>query len=1050
MTKQIFYFFAFSAYFSISENIILDSLNEVVKIKKEDTTKVISLTSLNKRAYQSGLKDTCLYFARIAGTLSEKLGYKNGEAEALFFLGIYYYDSKKYQEALKNFTLSYDIRILRNDRRNAALTLRQIAKIYEEQRNHSESLKAYLNTVALFESIQDRKGMAATYLSISDFYLNQNIQDEALLNGQKAYDIYNETEDKTGLAKALQKIGYIYITKDNYKEALNCFSQALKIFSDNNNKKGMSLCYNRIGQIYKNLGDFELALKNYSAALEIDTSLNNKQGMASCVSNIGIINRKLGNYSKALKQQFISLKLSGELNSKQGTAAAYNSIGVIYLDQYNYKEARKYLLLSLKVAEDLEDAQGVAGAYNNIGNIYNFENNYQEALKNYSLALNINQSAGNKNWEANNYLNIGDIYSNTGNYSGALENLYKSLAIKQEIGDKSGVTTAYAAIGSVELIMGNISEAKKNGQLSYKIAEEIGEQYDLKNASYLLSNIYKQEGDYPNAKKHLLKILEINNKGILSNFPILSESEQELYFNSVSKDYDAFNSFVLTSHDNILTEFTYNNALTNKGLLLQSFTALRKSILNSSDTALINQYNNWIVLKKQIAKLYSEGKNAKDLEEKSNVAEKELAKNSQLFSHFYKARSLTWKDIKKSLKTKDAAIEFIHFPKTNTNDSLKDIVYCAVIVKPGSKHPEMIELFKAKELEELLGKFNENNREYIETVYGTKDSPNLNLYNLIWKPMEKALSDVSTIYMSPSGLLHKIAFASLNKEPNIYLCDNYKLNIQTSTGKVAQPENFILNETTKVTLFGGIDYSYDMASNDSSAYLAWDYLLGTKTEAEKIAGILNKSNIPVHIFEAKTATENEFKTNASNSTILHIATHGFFFPDPEETENVTAALETKDTKEKAKRTENGFGYWSFIKAKNPLMRSGLVFAGANAVWKQAEQTGSEDGVLTAQEVANIDLQNTDLVVLSACETGLGDIKGSEGVYGLQRSFKMAGAKFLIMSLWQVPDAETEEFMVNFYKNLITTKNIKTAFTQTQTLMRKKFDPFFWAPFVLLE
>jgi CHAT domain-containing protein len=133
------------------------------------------------------------------------------------------------------------------------------------------------------------------------------------------------------------------------------------------------------------------------------------------------------------------------------------------------------------------------------------------------------------------------------------------------------------------------------------------------------------------------------------------------------------------------------------------------------------------------------------------------------------------------------------------------------------------------------------------------------------------------------------------------------------------------------------------------------------------------------------------------------------------------------------------------------MRSGLLFAGANNVWKGGEIPGElEDGVLTAYEVSGLDLFNTKLVTLSACETGLGDIQGTEGVYGLQRSFKMAGVDYLIMSLWQVPDKETQEFMELFYNNLTSGQQIDDAFRNTQRVMRQKYEPFYWAGFVLLE
>lgn len=141
----------------------------------------------------------------------------------------------------------------------------------------------------------------------------------------------------------------------------------------------------------------------------------------------------------------------------------------------------------------------------------------------------------------------------------------------------------------------------------------------------------------------------------------------------------------------------------------------------------------------------------------------------------------------------------------------------------------------------------------------------------------------------------------------------------------------------------------------------------------------------------------------------------------------------------------------FTYSENPLLRSGLLFAGASRTWQNMPAIeGVEDGTLTAYEVSNLNLGNTQLVVLSACETGLGDIKGSEGVFGLQHTFKMAGAKYLIMSLWQVPDDQTAELMNLFYTNWCEGMTIKKAFSTAQENMSRKYEPYYWAAFVLIE
>ena len=169
--------------------------------------------------------------------------------------------------------------------------------------------------------------------------------------------------------------------------------------------------------------------------------------------------------------------------------------------------------------------------------------------------------------------------------------------------------------------------------------------------------------------------------------------------------------------------------------------------------------------------------------------------------------------------------------------------------------------------------------------------------------------------------------------------------------------------------------------------------------------------------------------------ILHIATHGFFLPEPD-----------KQGKEAGLNNENTYSL-----ADNPLLRSGLILSGGNYAWSgKSPVEGVEDGIATAYEISQLNLSSTELVVLSACETALGDVKGSEGVFGLQRAFKMAGVKKLIVSLWQVPDKETAELMTAFYGYWLSGKKIEDAFSQAQTDMRKKYAPYYWAAFVLIE
>lgn len=184
------------------------------------------------------------------------------------------------------------------------------------------------------------------------------------------------------------------------------------------------------------------------------------------------------------------------------------------------------------------------------------------------------------------------------------------------------------------------------------------------------------------------------------------------------------------------------------------------------------------------------------------------------------------------------------------------------------------------------------------------------------------------------------------------------------------------------------------------------------------------------------ATEESLKQLSGHSpTILHLATHGFFLPDVE-----------RKRRDNFTRDPN-----QLTLADNPLFRSGIIMAGANIVWKGGVAfDGKEDGIVTAYEISNLDLSNSELVVLSACETALGDISGTEGVFGLQRAFKLAGVKNMLLSLWQVPDEETDELMRLLYSNKLKGMANYEAFNMAQETMRKKYPPYYWAAFVLIE
>jgi CHAT domain-containing protein len=321
------------------------------------------------------------------------------------------------------------------------------------------------------------------------------------------------------------------------------------------------------------------------------------------------------------------------------------------------------------------------------------------------------------------------------------------------------------------------------------------------------------------------------------------------------------------------------------------------------------------------------------------------------------------------------------------------------------------------------------------------------------------LNGIKKIYFAPAGLLFRISLAALPVNDHQLLSDKYELVQLNTTAAVVNQAANVIDNAHNLYLYGAIKYDTDSATLKQAAIAynsnpgithsipddpargdSLQYLPGTEKEITEIDSLGKQKDFPIVVLSGDSATEESIKALNGNASpaVLHMATHGFFFSDPKA---------IKDNTHTSIGSSN-----PFRESNNPLMRSGLFFAGASHAWKGKPVEGVEDGILTSYEVSNLYLPNTKLAVLSACQTALGDIQGNEGVYGLQRAFKIAGVQNLVMSLWKVPDVETEEFMQVFYTNIFNQQSIDEAFYNAQTALKNKYreEPFNWAAWVLVR
>lgn len=367
------------------------------------------------------------------------------------------------------------------------------------------------------------------------------------------------------------------------------------------------------------------------------------------------------------------------------------------------------------------------------------------------------------------------------------------------------------------------------------------------------------------------------------------------------------------------------------------------------------------------------------------------------------------------MKANEAAIEIIRIKKNIRNDS---IWYAALMVTPNTDLPKLIVLNNGKELEGKLFKLYINSIKFKRT---DKQS-----FANFWAPIHEQLNTTEKVYLSCDGIYNKVNISSLyNPATNDYLLDNVIVHNVTNTIELTEEPNPInLDANFNIELIGNPAFSKSGEDNHSISDLP-----GTKIEIELIDSLAKSMNINSLTFLGTRASEENIK-KIESPNILHIATHGFFLADNTPNEDM------------------------YSMENNPLMRSGLLFSGSAQFFRGDHirfnnSQDAEDGILTAYEAMNMNLTGSDIVILSACETGLGEVKNGEGVYGLQRAIEIAGARSVLMSLWKVDDKVTKELMVSFYQNIFNGVDKFEALNLAQKKIKEQHNnPYYWGAFIL--
>ncbi len=589
--------------------------------------------------------------------------------------------------------------------------------------------------------------------------------------------------------------------------------------------------------------------------------------------------------------------------------------------------------------------------------------------------------------------------------------------------------------------------------------------YDKEDIEYLLSEVrflkYQQNDTKEKIKKISHCCVGIRNQ-IAKNFSGMTISQREFFVQKLREPFSYALQLLSENPSNKdLIELCFENEVFNRGLLMRSDVMLRQALKESNDSSLLDDYNKYIKLKRELVareEITGPGNYVKKLSINNECSdlEKKIALKCSIFTN-EELSDISISEIKSSLLPNEYLVSYVEIPQPQGTS-------LAAFVLSKQKGIEFFNLCNAKELEVL-------EKTEIKTL-----CINESINNILYKFLNNIPENSKVLY-SPSGIVNRIPLSALVIDSLRTLSDIYSLSVIVNPIDIRNRDSFLKKlisrksngkielEKANVSLWGGIQYgNSDSTAKDSikdkvrsiaekefnrdAADIRWlgtremfattsksivrgddlTFLPGSKEEVDNISDLLksNVKSVKIRLFSGYSASEHTFKTETSDANILHISTHGFFNEDKQH------------------------------KFNNPMHNSGLFFANANKAWNpnfQQEDYSEhyEDGILRADEIETQNLALCNLVVLSACETGLGEIKGDEGVFGLQRAFKLAGVRYVLMSLWSVPDDATKELMTRFYKNIVLGQDIETAFSDAQKTMNKDgYGILGWGGFVLLH
>jgi len=992
-------------------------------------------------------------------------------AQFLINLANLHFQKRDYVKAEPLYSRALEIRekSLGREHADVATTLTSLATLYNEQADYEKAEPMLKRALAIREkSLGPEHTRVANSLGILGvLYETKGEYDKAEPLYSRALAIREKVFGPAhpDVGTSLNSLAVLYSKKGDHTKAEVLYQRALVVFEKSlgNQHPRVALTLNNLAVLYGARGEYSKAEPLYERALAIrEKALGPEHpDIAQTLNNLAVLYEARGDYTKAepIYQRALAIREKALGPNHPDVATSLNSLGVLYSKKGDIAKAEPLYQRTLAIWTNSlgPEHPRVGLILNNLAVLYETKGDYVQAEPFYQRALAIREKAiGLEHPDVAESLdNLAAFYSKKGDYAKAIPLYERALVIREKtLGPAHpDVSVILYNFATLYVDQGDYVKAELLYQRALVISEKaLGSDHpDVARTLESLSRLYRDKGEHAKAVEYLSRAIKISERDIALNLAAGSERQKLLYLATMSQQNNDAISFHVQdrSADATARSLAVTTVLQRKGRTLDAMTNISGALrlrANPQDRELMDQL---IGTRSRLSKLVLGGlgkskpaeyqAEIRKLEEEVDELESSVSRRSAEFRA--QSQAVTLEAIRAAIPNDTVLVEFVSYRPFNARSTKRDEQfgeprYVAYAVRNQSE-PAWVELGDAKTIDSAIDAWRkalrDPNRRDVKQKARAVDEK-------VFQPVRKLLGNARRVLLSPDGALNLIPFAALVDERGQYLAKNYLFSYLTSGRDLLRLQVKTQSKQGAIVVadpdFGGdttpcLDRKLKLSKDvvDFSRILFCP-LAATAGEAEALQGLMPDATV----LTKQRATEAAVK-GATRPKILHIATHGFFLGDV--AINLAAAT---------RGVLSGTGQpGAAMKVENPLLRSGLALAGANL-----HKSGDDDGVLTALEAAGLDLWGTKLVVLSACDTGLGEVKNGDGVYGLRRALVLAGSESQVMSLWPVSDTATRDLMIGYYKGLQAGEGRGEALRQVQLRVlasKKRQHPYYWASFI---